>query len=577
MSEKDYARHASERTKEKLANQAKQNGQGGGPGRAEVSDLPWEAPVPLTPDSTVPEFPADTLPDWMRGWAEAEARATQTPVDLPGLLALAIAGAGMARKFRVQIRSGWTEPVNLFTVAVLNVGERKSTVYRDVTQPVREHEEAEIERMVKPIAEAAGERRLLEARLKAVETKAAKTDKPDEAQRLRNEARQLARELTGRPVPDSPQLICDDITPEELARLLARQGGRMLQASPEGTAFEIAKGRYSETANFDVYLKGHAGDPLCVNRVSREVNFVDSPALSLALAVQPDVISGLAERAAMRGRGFLARFLYSVPLSLVGRRQIAPAAMPKDVETNYRSCMRALWRLSGDDDEQGRPAPNWLSFSAAADQAIQQFEKWLEPQLAPGELLSNLAGWANKLAGAVARIAGILHVAEAVGSGENWQTQISAETVEAAIRLGRDYLLPHAQAAFGLMGTDPRLEDARRAVAWLRRPGSVKTVKTEKGALIVMVTRRDLHAGVWGGSRKSEEVDAVIDLLKQYLYLRVAPEPRQRSGPGRNPSPRYLVNPAVLAQGRTEALRSRFSQNSQNSPATEGVDDSVIL
>jgi hypothetical protein len=59
-------------------------------------------------------------------------------------------------------------------------------------------------------------------------------------------------------------MFCDDETPESLSRLIAQQRGRMLQASAEGTCFEIVKGRYSEAANFDVYLKGHAGDPLRV-------------------------------------------------------------------------------------------------------------------------------------------------------------------------------------------------------------------------------------------------------------------------------------------------------------------------
>src|SRR5262245_8240777 len=127
-----------------------------------------------------------------------------------------------------------------------------------------------------------------------------------------------AAELVAFAVPEPPQFFCDDITPEELGRLLARQGGRVLQAGPEGTAFEIAKGRYSEAPNFDVYLKGHAGDPLRVNRVGRGYDVVDRPALSLALAVQPDVIAGLASEATLRQRGFLARFLYSAPASLVG-------------------------------------------------------------------------------------------------------------------------------------------------------------------------------------------------------------------------------------------------------------------
>src|SRR5262249_6458799 len=146
-------------------------------------------------------------------------------------------------------------------------------------------------------------------------------------------------------VPDVPQFFCDDVTPEKLTQLIVRQGGRMLLASAEGTVFEIAKGRYSETANFDVFLKGHAGDPLRTGRVGRETDSVNSPALSCALAVQPDVIAGLAERASMRGRGFLARWLYALPLSLVGRRKTAPPGVPADVADAYRQRLLALWQF----------------------------------------------------------------------------------------------------------------------------------------------------------------------------------------------------------------------------------------
>jgi hypothetical protein len=235
----------------------------------------------------------------------------------------------------------------------------------------------------------------------------------------------------------------------------------MLQAAPEGTAFEIAKGRYSETANFDVYLKGHAGDPLRIDRIGRAPDAADNPALSVALAVQPDVIHGLAEQATMRGRGFLARFLYAVPRSLVGERMIGMPAVPKGVAADYRLAMLALWHTQGSVDDHGRPEPHWNVFSHEADSLMHQFERWLEPQLAEGEELASLAGWANKLAGAAARIAGILHMTATALEG-SWQRPVDAATVEKAIRLGRGYLLPHAQAAFGMMGANPKADKAAR-------------------------------------------------------------------------------------------------------------------
>jgi replicative DNA helicase len=291
----------------------------------------WDQPILLGCDYAVPPFPVACLPTWLADWVRAEAEATQTPPDLAATLALAICGAGLAGKFRVRVRDGWTEPTNIFTVCALLPGERKSAVFADAIAPVQLFEQEELARVGPVIAELACEHRILEGQLKNCETRAAKVSDQAEREQLKGEAKDLARKLLAHEVPDPPQKFCDDVTPEKLANLLARQGGSMLQASAEGTAFEIAKGRYSETANFEVYLKGHAGDPLRVGRISRPGDTVEQPALSMALAVQPDVIRGLAEQTSMRGRGFLARFLYSLPTSCVGRRKVAPCAMPAAV------------------------------------------------------------------------------------------------------------------------------------------------------------------------------------------------------------------------------------------------------
>src|SRR5262249_38356592 len=162
--------------------------------------------------------------------------------------------------------------------------------------PVQEYERQQQEEERPKLAEAACDRRMKEARVKSLEARAAKADKPDEAQKWKDEARQLARELAAEDIPEPTQCYCDEVTPEKLAGMIADQQGRMLQASAEGTAFEIVKGRYSDSPNFDVYLKGHAGDPIKTNRQGRAGESVEDPALSLALAVQPDVTHGLTEK-----------------------------------------------------------------------------------------------------------------------------------------------------------------------------------------------------------------------------------------------------------------------------------------
>jgi hypothetical protein len=519
----------------------------------------WEPPVPLGEVADAPEFPARCLPAWMRDWILAEAEATQTPPDLAGMLVLSIAGAGLATKYRVRPRQGWTEPTNLFCVVSLPPGERKSAVFLEVLRPVLRHEADEQSRMEPIIAEAEAERRMLESRMKQKEQKAARSDDEAERNQLKAEAKELARELARFVVPASPQYYCDDCTAEALGKLLAGQGGRVLQAAAEGTAFEIAKGRYSETANFDVYLKGHAGDPLRTNRVSRDKDSMDRPALSVALAVQPDVLRGLGEQATMRGRGFLARFLYATPVSRVGSRTIRPEPVPPHIDGDYFDGMSRVWATKADEDDKGNKVPHWLRFSEEADALLEDFERWLEPLLAPEARLSHLAGWAQKLAGAVVRIAGILHAAAAVVESQNIPAEISADTVRAAVTIGRDYLLPHAEMAFGVMYAHERTEDARRVVAWLAANWNSLNSLNQSGVRVVK--RSELHEKVFGGRRDVDAVAAVVEVLVKHCYLEPV-EDAPRPGRGRKPSSRFVVNPHLVA----ERVAGNGSENSANGP-----------
>jgi hypothetical protein len=505
--------------------------------------VPWGQPIPLNDEVATPPFPTKLLPDWLRDWVEAEATATQTPVDLAAGLTLSVIAAAIARKFRVQIRPSWTEPVNLFVVVVLPSGERKSSVFTAATKPVAMFEAAEIDRAAASIAEAASEHRMLEAALKVAEAKAVKaTDAA--AQELRREAKDLAKDLAAHRIPDPPQLFCDDATPEKLANMLARQGGRMLMASAEGTAFEIAKGRYSEGCNIDVFLKGHSGDYLRVNRIGREADHVDQPALTLCLAVQPDVVVGLSQNTTMRGRGFLARFLYLLPASLVGAREIAPRPVPRDVQGRFEKNLLSLWKLNGAVSDDGRPAPHCLRFSKAADSAMRDFERELEPQLSPDGDLAHLAGWANKLAGAVARIAAVLHMAGTAADDNQWQAVIPRKTVKAAIALGKFYFLPHARAAFGAMGADEDLENAK--VLWASICKNLGNAHGAHSAHIPLrFSRRDAHNWNRRKFKRAEDLDPILTILSERTVLRLVPGSGAK-GRGKK-SPEYEVNPIAFA------------------------------
>ena len=129
-------------------------------------------------------------------------------------------------------------------------------------------------------------------------------------------------------MPPVPRWLVDDATPEALAGLLATYG-RIALLSPEGDVFDQMAGRYNQAAgpNLGVYLKGHAGDLLKVDRRGRPPEYVERPCLTIGLTVQPEVLRGLAGRPGFGGRGLLARFLYSLPRQ-PGRPPPDPAPHP---------------------------------------------------------------------------------------------------------------------------------------------------------------------------------------------------------------------------------------------------------
>ena len=284
-----------------------------------------------------------------------------------------------------------------------------------------------------------------------------------------------------------PRWLVDDATPEALAGLLATYG-RIALLSPEGDVFDQMAGRYNQAAgpNLGVYLKGHAGDLLKVDRRGRPPEYVERPCLTIGLAVQPEVLRGLAGRPGFGGRGLLARFLYSLPASLVGRRQPGAPPVPPAVADRYTLELHALAASLTTGRARRDDGPALLALDQEAGELLLGFERDLEPRLAAdsGDL-AQLAGWAAKLAGATCRLAGLLHLAGHLRDG--WARPIGADTFAGAVRLA-DYLVEHARAVFDLMGADPRVDDARWLLDWITRSGQAQ------------FTRRDAHAAAPRGA-----------------------------------------------------------------------------
>ena len=498
--------------------------------QVDTAGVSWEQLVPLGATARLPAFPVAAFPGWLAAQVEECARSTQTPPDLPASVALAVLATAAGGRAVVEVRGQWREPVNLYTVTALPPGARKSAVFAEMTMPVLDTEAAMVTHARGEILEAETLRKIAREDADKAAKKAAgiqDKNKRENAQAAAIAQAKLAEAVT---VPVMPQLVADDITAEAATSLLAEQDGRLAVLSAEGGIFATLAGRYSSgVPNFEVFLKGHSGDMLRVNRKGRPPEYVRRPALTLGLCVQPEVLRDIAELPGFRGRGLLARILYSMPPDLVGHRQIGEAGIPEDVRGTYAANVQALVRSLAEWTD-----PAVLTLTPAAAAVLLDAEKTIEPRLEldTGDL-AGIRDWAAKQIGATARIAGLLHLATHLHDG--WGRAVDVGTMVNALAVG-DYYTAHALAAFDHMGTDPVIEAARVVLRWIEREQPER------------FTRREAHMGL-SRSRfpKVTDLDAPLGLLEDHGYIRREPEPERR-GPGRPPSPSYLVNPALATE-----------------------------
>ncbi len=498
------------------------------PSRAQAKPEPWPDLEPLG-STDRPPFPVEALPPILRDWTAAIAESTQVPADLPALLALATTASTIQGRIAIQPQSGWTEPTNLYVAVLLDPANRKSSVFRAATAPLRDVEQALIEEASPGVARARSERRQAEAKLKRLEKLAA--DKGDA--RARDEALDLAEQLAGWQEEALPRLLVDDCTSERLEMLLAEQGGRLYSASAEGNVFDLMAGKYTRTgADFGLYLKAHSGDDIRVDRVGRGSVHIDHPTLSCAYTVQPEVLRSVARDPSFRGRGLLARFAYAAPESNIGRRLVAPPPPSTEVVQRYGGLIMALSRSR---------IENTLPLSAPAARVFHEWQSEVEIMLAESisvisvtenphdentiGTLASVQDWGGKLCGLTARMAAVLHVVEGEG------LDVGPLAIERAITIAR-YLIPHAKYVLGeLNEAGSLIDDCRYLVRWIKAEG-LKTF-----------TQRDAHRHGHARWATVAELDEPLAELVDLCHLRQVH--RARVGKGRPSSLLYEVNPQL--------------------------------
>lgn len=469
-----------------------------------------------------PEIPASILPGWLGAMASAVAGSTQTPPALAVMVGLSVLATVLQRRYEVApFADDYTEPLALWTLTALPSGARKSAVFSSMTAPLLRWEKLENDRGRAERGRVASKRKVSEKREERLLADAAKAKDDHERERIRAE---IQHEKDTRPAElRAPRLFTEDVTPERLQAMLAEYGERMALLSDEAGIFAIMAGIYNGgSANIDAFLKGHAGTPMRVDRAGRAAH-VDKPALSFGLALQPGVLSEVAASRRFRDSGLLARFLFAMPASNVGKRDVRRrVAIPDQVRDDYEA---ALFRLL--EDVPAVPGkPRVLPMTEPALELWADFAQEIEDHQGEGGRYEAISDWTSKLPGAVARIAALLELAEVGRHAE----EVSELATQRAVTLGR-LLIPHAQAAFGLLGTDGVDADAGAIVKWI------------KAHALAEFSRRECHKAMEGRFRNLERLIKALQRLEQQDVLRHY----TRRNKGAPPTEACVVNPKLLS------------------------------
>ena len=479
----------------------------------------WEPPIPFT-QHTLPTFPVYAFPPEIRDYVMAVAETTQTPVDMAATAALAVLALCQQGKYRIRGKDDWIEPLNLFTVIVAEPSERKSAVISHMAGAVHRFEAAYNQQHADAVERSRVEKRMLEKQQRNLEEMVLKGKAQIED--LQDVSMQLANFREVMPM----RLYVDDVTTEKLTSVLSENGGTAAILSAEGGIFDMLSGIYTKNVNIDVFLKGHSGDSIRVDRIGRNSESIMNPALTVLLAVQPNVLSGMMSNGTFRGRGLTARFMYCMPQSRVGDRLYRTQPIPDEVARCYEVTIRNLL------DEEKPQTPELIHLSPEADKLLEAFAGEVESKLK--NEYSDIPDWAGKLVGAVLRISGLLCRAANAKCADfldlSESAMVSPEQMTGAIAIGR-YFTEHARAAYSLMGADDLVKQSKYTLDAIIKNG------------LTEFTRRDIMR-ICRSFKKTEQVQPVLNHLADLGYLALK-DTEQPVGKGRPNNPAYFVNPLL--------------------------------
>jgi len=421
-------------------------------------------PITATESATEAErfqsFPVNALPELLRGFVAAGAKAIgcdPSYLALPMLCALA---AAIGNTRRIQLKRGWTAPAIVWAAIVGESGTAKTPAFKLVMRPILGRQRKALERHAEAMREYEADQAHYDKALAVWKRDKKTTDEPPEK-------------------PEAPQAerrIVSDTTVEALAPLLLANPRGLLMARDELAGWIGSFDRYSGGkggADSAHWLSMHNGESIVVDRktgIPRTI-YVPQASVSVCGGIQPAILHR-ALGVEHRESGLAARLLLTCPPRIA--KQWTEADIDPTAESEIAGLIDRLYELQpivGDDGEL-RPVVVGLTTDAKAAWKAYYNAHAQEQADLSGDLS---AAW-SKLEEYAARLALVIHFARWAANDLTLHSvnAVDVKSMAASIALAT-WFKGEARRVYAMLGETDDDRDQRRLIEWIERKGGSAT------------------------------------------------------------------------------------------------------
>jgi hypothetical protein len=408
-------------------------------------------------------FPMHALPQPIRGFVDAGARAIGCDPSYLALPLLTAIAAAIGNTRRLELKRGWSAPAILWGAIVGESGTAKTPAFKLVMRPIRERQRKALERHAEEMKQYELDLARWEKELAAWKRDKDTTNDPP-------------------PKPEPPQAerhVVSDTTVEALAPILLANPRGLLLARDELAGWIGSFDRYAGKAKVGAdsanWLSMFNAESIIVDRktgIPRTIH-VSQAAVCVCGGIQPAIFQR-ALGVEHRESGLAARLLVTCPPRIAKRW--TEADIDPNAEAELVQLFDRLYELEPTDAGDGETRPALVRLNREAKTAWTTYYNAHANEQA--ELSGDMAAAWSKLEEYAARLALVVHFVR-WAANDPMLTNVDildAASMNAGITLA-NWFKHEARRVYALLDESEGERDQRRLVDWIGRKGGTVTAR----------------------------------------------------------------------------------------------------